>query len=77
MSDQKGWPDSNRPWIPMNPGQQGPHVIMDKSGIRRWAWWTPISDRLGGAWMSGGGGSAYLDWTYIGPGKSPDGLPVY
>jgi hypothetical protein len=41
MPDPKGWPDAANPGTPPNPGQQGPHLIVDESGFRRWAWWTP------------------------------------
>jgi hypothetical protein len=76
MSDQKGWPDPSRPGVPANPTQAGPHLIIDKYGKRRWGWWTPTSDKFGGAWASTGSENAFDEWTYVGQGKTPDGLPV-
>lgn len=76
MSEGKGWPDPAKPGIPENPTRQGPHVVVDPHGKRWWAWWRPDSTRHGGSWTYGVAQDALLDWTYIGPGKPPDGEPV-
>jgi hypothetical protein len=78
MPDHQGWPELANPTIPMppNPAQEAPHVLRDQHGTRRWAWWRPDNDRPGGAWLHAQGGGALRGWTYIGPAKTPDGLPV-
>ncbi len=76
MPDHTGWPDPAHPGVPANPGQEGPHLIADEFGKRWWAWWMPDSSRHGGSWTYAAGGGAGVDWTYVGPAKSPDDLPV-
>jgi hypothetical protein len=75
MSDNR-WPDPERPGVPMNPTRSGPHLIADQHGRRRWAWWMTTETPHGGSWIHEGGGSNGLDWGYIGPAQTPDGLPA-
>jgi hypothetical protein len=69
--------DPAKPGAPPHPEQAGPHLIVDEYGKRRWAWWVPGGAGVGGNWMlTGNTGNPHRDWRYIGPAKTPDGLPV-
>jgi hypothetical protein len=72
MPNKAGWPDPADPGVPLNPQQPGPHLVVDKQGVRRWAWWLGRDGR----WIYEGGGGGGLDWTYVGPALPPDGMPV-
>jgi hypothetical protein len=77
MSDPKGWPDPAHPGIPPNPDRQGPHLIVDEYGTRRWAWCTPDGLGPNGFWgHATATGNRGLNWCYIGPAMAPDGQPV-
>jgi hypothetical protein len=76
MPDIHGWPDPQKPGFPANPEKYGPHLLMDKSGKRRWYWWRASE----GVWAGGRDGfspfMAEQSWSYIGPAKTPDDLPL-
>lgn len=77
MAIGKDWPDPGQPGVPENPNREGPHLVMDSRGKRRWAWWTPPRSEGNGDWTTDGGESgAGQNWTYIGPAQPPDGKPV-
>lgn len=76
MSVARGWPDPANPGVPPNPRLSGPHLIVDEYGTRRWAWWTPTSDKALGTWKSARTGGRGIDWSYVGPAMAPDGEPV-
>lgn len=71
MPNSHGWPDPARPCVPINPEQAGPHLLIDEHGAKRWAWWIPTSDKLGGTWMHATGGGWNVDWGYVGPAGEP------
>jgi hypothetical protein len=72
MPDQRGWPDPAKPGVPLDPHLDGPHLVVDAYGRRRWAWWVSAA----AAWVYAEGLGQGHKWTYIGPAKSPDGMPV-
>jgi hypothetical protein len=78
MPDARGWPDPAKPGFPKNPGRDGPYLIIDAAGGRRWMCWEPV----GGFWqlsnMTGKEDPAVAgqEWTYLGPAVAPDGKPV-
>jgi hypothetical protein len=77
MATGRDWPDPAKPGVPLNPDREGPHLVIDTRGLRRWAWWTPASDKLGGTWNAQGvTGESGQDWIYIGPAKAPDDKPL-
>jgi hypothetical protein len=49
MPDQMGWPDPANPGMPTDPSQEGPHLIKDERGVRRWYFWVPAR----ASWSSG------------------------
>jgi hypothetical protein len=75
VADKNGWPDPDHPGWPIDPRQEGPHLVVDQYGKRRWYLWM-----TNGTWFRGGNscsaGWAGRDWTYIGPAVAPDGGPV-
>jgi hypothetical protein len=64
--------------MPTDPSQEGPHLIKDERGIRRWYFWVPART----SWFSGSRERHALlageRWTYIGAAIKPverDGVP--
>lgn len=39
MRNAKSWPDAANLGFPANPEREGPHLIVDQYGKRRWFWW--------------------------------------
>jgi hypothetical protein len=74
--EPRGWPDPANPGVPSNQEKAGPHLIVDEYSRRRWAWWTPHSNKTFGGWIHSAGGGRGSNWTYIGPAVTPDGQPV-
>jgi hypothetical protein len=66
MPDPKGWPDTANPGKPTNPMRDGPHLIEDEHGARRWCWWDSTAE----AWTNGSrchpSAFAASHWFYIG-----------
>jgi hypothetical protein len=71
MPNEKGWPDAANPGFPWNPNQEGPHLITDQHGQRRWYFWVAA-----GGWFSGSfqcsPAFAGEHWRYIGAAIAPD-----
>ena len=74
MPNTKGWPDPENPGFPVNPNHEGPHLIVDQYGRRRWFYWLPFAT----LWFSGSLQChpflAAERWTYIGPAMEPEGV---
>jgi hypothetical protein len=72
VSDEKGWPDDANPGFPTDPDDEGPHLIKDQYGRRRWYFWMPTGTR----WFNGQHQCdpvfAAAHWTYIGAAIAPD-----
>jgi hypothetical protein len=72
-NDEKGWPDAANPGFPRDPDDEGPHLIRDQYGRRRWYLWMPAGLR----WFNGQHQCdptfAAEHWTYIGAAIAPSG----
>jgi hypothetical protein len=73
MLNKKGWPDVTNPDFPSNPNQEGPHLITDENGQRRWYFWVPD-----GRWFSGSfqcsPAFAAAHWKYAGAAIAPEDI---
>jgi hypothetical protein len=38
MPDERNWPDAANPGFPTSLDKEGPHLIDDEHGIKRWMW---------------------------------------
>ncbi len=65
MPNEQNWPDPTNPGVPPNSWTEGPHLILDEHGVRRWAWWNAADGGARGGWNFSGGGGRGLDWTYV------------
>ena len=72
MPDQRGWPDPAKPGVPPNPDQEGPHLIKDERGVRRWYFWVPSRTSWFSAFYERHQLFAGENWTYIGAAIEPD-----
>jgi hypothetical protein len=71
-TEARGWPIMPRPGVPATFDQSGPHVVMDKSGLRLWAWWDANAERWKSSTQDLPPSMAFEKWTYIGPARPPE-----
>jgi hypothetical protein len=61
-----------KPGVPPNPDQEGPHLIKDERGVRRWYFWVPSRTSWFSAFYERHQLYAGEHWTYIGAAIEPD-----
>jgi hypothetical protein len=71
MPDQRGWPDAANPGTPESPEQEGPHLIQEDHGDRRWYWWLPNEAAWFGHSQKHEPSFAAVNWSYIGAAAEP------
>ena len=72
MSDPNGWPDPARPGVPLNPEQDGAHVLLWRKDAPQQAWWR--SGKQEWRWPGGdkcGDYTAGINAAYLGPCLTP------